>query len=79
VPFGELVSIVEGYCDKPLVVTGNADAAEIDVDPEDSLGKDAASDIAAAVSDLGWTPRPFADQVQSYLDWACGQLRAGVN
>jgi hypothetical protein len=47
-----------------------SDAATLDLDPGENLGKDAASDITAATSDLDWRPRPFAGQVNSYLDWA---------
>ncbi len=44
--------------------------AEIDMDPALMFGQHGAFANAAIKADVGWEPRPFAEQVASYLSWA---------
>jgi nucleoside-diphosphate-sugar epimerase len=46
----------------------SADEAEIDVDPGNRLARYNAYDVSR-MAELGWRPRPLADQFASYLEW----------
>lgn len=52
-----------------------AGAADIDMDPADRLARWNAYAIARAREDLGWQPRPLADQIATYLAWVDGDPR----
>ena len=44
--------------------------AEVDRDPEQRFGKNAVYAVDRARDRLGWTPRPLAEQIETYLQWA---------
>lgn len=70
VPFTELVAAAEGIAGRTLTTVASAGVIpELDLNPDDKFGKDAASDIRKAECALGWAPRPFNEQVTSYFDW----------
>jgi nucleoside-diphosphate-sugar epimerase len=45
-----------------------AEEAEVDFDPANRLARYNAYDISR-MAELGWRPRPFAEQVANYLNW----------
>lgn len=47
----------------------------VDIDPELTHGKDGVLSNTRAAIDLGWAPRPLADQVDEYLEWASAHPR----
>lgn len=68
IPFREVVAAAEHTAGQQLVeVVSDSSTAELDLDPNHRLGKDAASDIARTTTDLGWSPRPFQEQISSYM------------
>ena len=75
-PFAELLEAAEhAGLRVDLQVVERPEDAEIDLDPARRRGRFNAYDITRARSDLGWQPRPLAEQLSTYAGW----LRAGAS
>ncbi|WP_328708260.1 NAD(P)-dependent oxidoreductase [Microbispora hainanensis] len=70
IPFRELLQIAETHATRAVVRVVPPDTAELDLDPDACLGRDAASAVDLAGRDLSWRPRPFQEQASSYFTWA---------
>jgi nucleoside-diphosphate-sugar epimerase len=68
--FRELLDLVEAASIGVTVeVVDDAGDADLDLDPANRRGRWNAYDIRRARDDLGWSPRPLAEQLASYLAW----------
>ncbi|QFY09750.1 NAD-dependent epimerase/dehydratase family protein [Nonomuraea phyllanthi] len=74
VPFRELLRIAEEQAGRGLVRVVPPDEAELDLDPDARLGRDAAGAIGLARRNLSWRPRTFREQALSYFAWASRNL-----
>lgn len=50
--------------------TADPEDADVDMDPALRYGKNAVYSVRRAEAELGWRPRPLADQVAEYVRWA---------
>ena len=60
-----------------VLVVGDGEPADIDLDPGNRRGRWNAYDISRARQDLGFAPRDLASQLRSYLDWVDGEAAPG--
>ena len=68
--FRELLDLVEAAAIGVTVeVVDDASEADLDLDPANRRARWNAYDIRRARDDLGWSPRPLAEQLTSYLAW----------
>ncbi|HEY1783216.1 MAG TPA: NAD(P)-dependent oxidoreductase [Roseiarcus sp.] len=69
---GQPIRTTEVLAQAPVEVEWVDDGAEADADFDPMLkrGQHAAYDIAAIGRDVGWRPRPLAQQMATYLAWA---------
>jgi nucleoside-diphosphate-sugar epimerase len=72
--FRELIGLVQAAGGAvEIEIVGDAADADLDLDPANRLARWNAYDVTRAREDLGWRPRPLAEQLAAYLAW----LRAG--
>jgi nucleoside-diphosphate-sugar epimerase len=68
--FRELLGLVEqSGASVTVEIVDDPRDAELDLDPANRLARWNAYDTARAREDLGWSPRPLAEQLASYLAW----------
>lgn len=69
---GRAIPLDEMLAAAPVAVEWVADDAPADADFDPTLrhGQFGFYDVSAIGRDTGWTPRPIADQLASYIDWA---------
>ena len=69
---GRAVPLAEMLAAVPVAVEWVADDAPADADFDPALrnGQHGYYDVSAINRDTGWTPRPIAEQLAGYIDWA---------
>lgn len=69
---GRAIPLAEMLAAAPVAVEWVADDADADTDFDPTLrhGQHGFYDVAAIARDTGWTARPIADQLASYVAWA---------
>ena len=70
-PIAEVLEIVtEAHPAFSYRVVEDGETADLDHDPALRCARWNAYEIARIARDAGWTPRPLAEQLRTYLDWA---------